>query len=141
MKANDGSTNLGYCSFPGGKQLYRLGFDLIDDSTGAITNTIETLEMDAGQPEVTKEIQELHIICMRKSNPYTFTVEFKADDADWYTLSMPITISGAAGTQEIVRLPVGKTVRFFKLRLKSTAPNQEFCPLSLQILYEPQEVW
>jgi hypothetical protein len=141
MKANDGSTNLGYCSFPGSNQFYRLGFDLIDDSTGAITNTIETLEMDAGQPEVTKEIQELHIICMRKSNPYTFTVEFKADDADWYTLSMPITISGAAGTQEIVRVPVGKTVRFFKLRLKSTAPNQEFCPLSLQLLYEPQEVW
>lgn len=141
IKANDKTGNLGYYAEPGGAQLYRIGFDLLDDSMGVIENELVTLELDAGQPEVTKEIQELHLIMLRKKNPYTFSVDFKVDDTDWYTLSMPVTIKGEPGTQEIVRFPVGKTVRFFKIRLRMETANQEFCPISLQIIYEPQEVW
>ena len=141
MKANDKSGNLGYCSEPGGNQFYRIGFDLLDDSTGVIANEIETLEFDAGQPEVTKEIQELHLVMLKKENPYTFSVDFKVDNTDWYPLSMPVTIKGEAGSQENVRFPVGKTVRFFRVRLRADKANQEFCPLSLNVVLEPQEVW
>ena len=124
------------------KQLYQIAYGDLTELTAAITGTLETLWLDADAPEVTKDIGDLYLVFKTgASADYTVLVEFKADDAAWSTLATETVSTGTlAVNQRVIRVPVGKTVRFFKVRISNAVIGKEFSPMSLYYTYILKEV-
>ena len=105
-----------------------------------IDGEITTLELDAGMPEVEKDIGELYLVFRIERESYTVGIEVYADGQERPVVSSrDVEITGRAGRQKLVRVPLGKTLRFMEVVVKSDSAGP-FTPMCLYYTFQSKDV-
>lgn len=128
-----------YLIEPGGTQVYRLTPGSPIDDGGLISTELITAKIDAEVPEVEKDFSDLYVIMRAKEQPYEVVVSYQTDrNPDWVQVT-PVMVSNKI-YPTVIRVPLGFTARFMRVRLKSTAVGNDFSPLGMTFILEKKGV-
>ena len=129
-----------YYNEPAGRQLYEIKPNSLKDESKGITASLTTIELDADLPEIEKDIGDLYLICRGHTTAYNITVSLQFDGGGWVVRKQDVRIDVPLGAQELIRIPVGKTVRFFRVKIESCAGEANFSPMSLLYTFYQRDV-
>lgn len=124
--------------------LHRLTEALFADNVGGTTSVInahlETIELDGYLPHVEKDLGDLYLILDTNQSEDMVNVEVYFD----WEEEPAVTVSKVCNPvpenrQMVIRIPLGKTARFFRVKLYHES-NSQFSPLSLYYTFQPKEV-
>lgn len=121
------------------KNLYHLNYLQYMDDTKPIKAIISTHEFDVGVPEREKDISDIYLTFLCTEDPYTVFIECFVDSKSVLTSPFVCEIAGKKDDQSVHRMHVGRTGRFFRLRLWSL-DNTNFKPLSITALIRFKEL-
>lgn len=120
-------------------QLYDTLIDETEIEDYPIEALIDTKNLSLGVPEVEKDVKDLYLICRAGSNPYSVSVYIQPDQTDeWLPVAKQEPVTGLLGTPRVLRVPIGRTLRYHKVRVESL--SDEFYPMSLTWYYSPKDV-
>lgn len=129
-----------YFTQPNGGQLYRLTHEATTDAGGSpIELTVQLLDIDAESMETEKDFDVLYILVQCLSELYNLTVSYRVDNGRWHTL-LDAYVDGAEGDYAVLRVPVGKTGRFLKVRIENNIAGQDIALLGMSYTFINKEV-
>lgn len=133
---------LGYCfTAPGGRQLFRLDPDSVDDDGEAVASHLETLEYHCGFPETAKEINNLWLGVWLSDEPFTLNIEAKCDGNRWESITPTgVLIDGNSNDYRRIRIPIGKTCYNIQFRISHEGAGEQVRLLDLLLTYIPKEM-
>ena len=140
MKVGNDPAGEVYYVEPEGEHFFRFTPGKREDEGSDIHSMIETQDLDAEVPEVEKDFGDLYLNFFTDETPYEVSIYLKLDNREWIPACKAFEIPGNGRGQQIVRVPVGKTARFLRVRIENHGKGEEFSPISLMYTFQAKDV-
>lgn len=140
MMVEDDPAGEVYYVEPGGEQFFRVTRDKRDDNGTAIPSVMDTQDLDAELPEVEKDFGDLYLNFFTDSDPYWVDISIMLDGYEWLKVGQGVEVPGKGRGQHLVRVPVGKTARFLRVRVENSREGENLSPITLLYTFQPKDV-